>query len=702
MATPVPYEGVQTQTPSLEPTPSVQVGANPAAFGGNIAEAAGHLGQIVEGSGKELFDRAYAMQELQVHADVNARLADAGNQMNDAYVKYSELEGKSAVDGLSSYQSSLDDIRKKSGDGLAPVGQEFYDAESRNQRNRLGFAGAGHAAQQQKQYVVGSAQAAMSNLQKQMELDPNNPGANAKALQDIKDHADFISTTHGIPLDSPGAIKARNDAVNTAVQGQVRSLAKDDPISAQRLFDQSVKSGSIDPADAANLGWYIRNQRDVIGSRTTAAQVMSDASRGSGPVLRALFGNEDASGDLKAENPQTTTSGHAQGAFQITTGTWREFASQAGVDLAAFPDAKSAPYAVQAQMANVIPLRRWDKTTIAKMQAAGGQLDVNKTLGQNLAANGEGLGRDVGMPPTLSDLTSAGRAEAERQFPGDKTYADIVEDKIITQFNKEKAIRADTDFNNEQTVQGALLSGVGPNKKIPTTVEELKLDPTASSAWDALESQHPTELKRFLNQMATNAKGDVAMTPERLNDWQKLSGQAVQDPEGFMKATQDLSAVDLPRAQKLEIIRMQDSIYKKQDAAPQVSHALGVIGRLGMLDAAGITKEQDPDSLHLFTGVLQDAMTQYQQTNGKPMSDEDIKTTSQQLLSTVPGKHWWSGSSNWFRSIDEVPDEAKDAISKEFTARGIVPSEAAIMQTYLAQQYQEVYGKPAKSQVPRQ
>ena len=65
----IPYSGVPDRTPELRPTPSLNVNPPEAAFGTTIAAATQHLGQVEEGAGKELFDRAYALQEMHVQSD---------------------------------------------------------------------------------------------------------------------------------------------------------------------------------------------------------------------------------------------------------------------------------------------------------------------------------------------------------------------------------------------------------------------------------------------------------------------------------------------------------------------------------------------------------------------------------------------------------------------------------------------------------
>ena len=110
-------------------------------------------------------------------------------------------------------------------------------------------------------------------------------------------------------------------------------------------------------------------------------------------LLQALLRNE--SGGRNVPNVhQGTSSGQAQGYFQITTGTWDEFG---GRKYARNP--LQATYEQQADIASRIPLRRWDPTTIARMRATGRGIDPRLTLGENLAMNGEsfaGGARDGG------------------------------------------------------------------------------------------------------------------------------------------------------------------------------------------------------------------------------------------------------------------------------------------------------------------
>jgi hypothetical protein len=108
-------------------------------------------------------------------------------------------------------------------------------------------------------------------------------------------------------------------------------------------------------------------------------------------LLGALLRNESGGRNI-ANTTQGTSSGQAQGYFQITTGTWDEFGGRKYA-----PDPLHATYAQQAEIASKIPLNRWDESTVRLMNATGKPIDPSRTLGENLAANGEAF-TDVGPP----------------------------------------------------------------------------------------------------------------------------------------------------------------------------------------------------------------------------------------------------------------------------------------------------------------
>lgn len=118
--------------------------------------------------------------------------------------------------------------------------------------------------------------------------------------------------------------------------------------------------------------------------------------------LDALATVESSSNPL-AVNPVSTPSGHAEGLYQITTGTWDQFAP-ASVR-SQYPTPLDAPVDVQTQVAGAIPLSRWAPSTLATLQSEGWNVDPTATLGQNVAFNELN-------PPDLSSGAQAGPASS--------------------------------------------------------------------------------------------------------------------------------------------------------------------------------------------------------------------------------------------------------------------------------------------------
>jgi hypothetical protein len=75
----------------------------------------------------------------------------------------------------------------------------------------------------------------------------------------------------------------------------------------------------------------------------------------------------------------------AQGFYQITGGTWRDF----GGDKTGHKSALDAPYDVQLQIAQNIPVQRWGPATQQALKTAGYEPRPGETLGQMLARYNE-------------------------------------------------------------------------------------------------------------------------------------------------------------------------------------------------------------------------------------------------------------------------------------------------------------------------
>src|SRR5882757_7603767 len=166
MASPVPYDPTPQVAPSGQGIGPMRVQADPSMFGGLVGSAVEHLGQTLQTSGSELFDRAFAMQQLNEQAHATQVSADYGDEVAKANAEYHNLEGKNAVDGLEPFQQKLQDIRAKYREQLtSPLGQRSYDEQSRFMSSWAVRNGATHAAGEGKKYVMDASQARIDQAQ---------------------------------------------------------------------------------------------------------------------------------------------------------------------------------------------------------------------------------------------------------------------------------------------------------------------------------------------------------------------------------------------------------------------------------------------------------------------------------------------------------------------------------------------------------
>src|SRR5271156_553377 len=182
----VPYNPIPDVAPEDRPIRRVGIDTPGAAFGTTVAAATEHLGQTTEGVGNELFARATAMQDLYNHSQALEADTTYMKQVGDIHAKLSAMQGKDAVDYYTgSYQSDLNDARQSIRDGLPnDMARKIFDQSSMSTLSRTIFNGAGHAAQENKQYAIGAASARVKESQNAALA---NPTDEAGFQQHIKD-----------------------------------------------------------------------------------------------------------------------------------------------------------------------------------------------------------------------------------------------------------------------------------------------------------------------------------------------------------------------------------------------------------------------------------------------------------------------------------------------------------------------------------
>ena len=110
--------GAGSPGPRFEPTPEFHVDAPAAAFGTNVAQAVQGLGEVQEGAGKEMFQRALAFQDLTNHATARGAALKTTQEQAQLWGDFDSKGGMQAgPDALKDFQKGW----KTSGVGTAPT-----------------------------------------------------------------------------------------------------------------------------------------------------------------------------------------------------------------------------------------------------------------------------------------------------------------------------------------------------------------------------------------------------------------------------------------------------------------------------------------------------------------------------------------------------------------------------------------------------
>jgi len=128
-------------------------------------------------------------------------------------------------------------------------------------------------------------------------------------------------------------------------------------------------------------------------------------------ILSTIMGVESGGGHNVTQGNigdiNNRTGDLAQGYYQITGATWRDF----GGGKTGYSSAITAPYATQLEVAQNIPVSRWGPDTQAALQRAGYQPQPGETLGQMLQRYNENPAATV--PADGNTATGSGQIIAQ-------------------------------------------------------------------------------------------------------------------------------------------------------------------------------------------------------------------------------------------------------------------------------------------------
>lgn len=268
----VPYEGAPSVAASAIATPEIRGEAPAAAFGARTAEATGKLGAVLERSGDELFQRALAMQQLANQTEASEANVNFMIEAGKLHAEYGALQGKAAVDAFPKYAQSLKDLQQKLGAGLSnPMSRRMYDMESRGTMGRTIFNGAGHAANENKQWAIGTAKATIDLNAKAASDDPQDDVGFQDKLNKVRDSTAELAGLNGYDSGSAGERSMQQDAKSKLWAQRIIGLSRTAPFEASTMLDKHAKE--MTEADRLKVDGTVRASARAVGSVNIANDV---------------------------------------------------------------------------------------------------------------------------------------------------------------------------------------------------------------------------------------------------------------------------------------------------------------------------------------------------------------------------------------------------------------------------------------------
>lgn len=292
---------------------------------------------------------------------------------------------------------------------------------------------------------------------------------------------------------------------------------------------------------------------------------------------------------------------------------------------------------------------------------------------------------------SLKEIMDSALKTAQDKYPDDAVFAEHTRREVQNIYSTGIRMERDARWTNKQTVDATILGGAD-------TMQKLLADPQASKAYYSL----PPSVQKTISQ-DVDRRTDV-------KSFATAIGQSYDpDPDiraKFMDtARQDFGPMD--DSQWTRVLARRDAILKSNNREddPRVWRAMhqlqGAIG--GQMSALGIYRrdtknEFNEQSFHYFVGTLHSALEDWQQSHGKPASEDDVVNKIAPLIiqqQTV--HHWFSGDTQEPAFVQPPENFVKSMALSRVNSGQPVPTADETRREYVRYQLKQLYGAKKKT-----
>jgi hypothetical protein len=315
----VPYSGAPEVSSQLDPLPNPQVNTSIDAFGGAVAGAVSHVGEAMQGAGKELMARAIGFQEINEQVKADQASADVTDLMNQRYLDYDKLKGDERIAGSKQYVDDLAKIRNDGAAGLeSPYAKQKYLNDTRRLQSQMIWHGAVLARQGQDEATLAAAHGKMNAaVNNYGTVNPDDDKAFFNTAGQIKqDAANLVHSDNKLGGFAPGTPENNNAAapiVSSKVSQMILAKMSADPAGAKALKAKALAAKLLTPDDSDKLDGRIENAVDnKLGRKIGLSVATKPEYKGRVPDAIKAAGDEAE----KADPGNTVLKSNAQDAAE--------------------------------------------------------------------------------------------------------------------------------------------------------------------------------------------------------------------------------------------------------------------------------------------------------------------------------------------------------------------------------------------------
>lgn len=697
METRVPYTPVPSVGPNFAPTPSQHEETPIAAFGGLVAEATSHLGQVSTKVGSELFDRAYAMQQMHEQAKSDEAYSNFLTQAAPMVSDYKQKLGKDAVDAQTPFINSIRSLRENIGSSLtSPYAQQAFNEASRRQQGYIIIDAATHSAGESKRYLLDTLKSKNDMIDNSALANPVNDDQFNQYLKDKEANTDLESSANGWSSETRDAHWQQARAkLNYA---RIYGVAAAQPHLASTMLDKSIADGSIINPDLARLQEYVTKQVNLVGSRNIARDVMSGDSLRFGDSaltpaqwqvgVKAVEGGNYTAQGKAISNPKSQYFGQrALGAYGVMPGNLAPWLREANMPSMTTEQFLANPTAQDQLFKFKFGQYVHETGSFNSATDRWFGLGTADQLGTTHAMYHASANAAIAQHTSLGNLVSIGQQRAIEQYPNYPEMGDHVTAALNSAWSEQKRIQTDAEQRNKDTIDQVLVSGLA-NGKLPANIDEMiHSSPEAAATIHSMSGPNQLALQNRIIHANDQLTKQTNQTTWR-NMIGLMTGDA-NDRDAFMSS--DPFTMALSRADAKFLVGEQRRMALGGQKDPNIAQAMQVAKP--MLDAEGISSLDKP-SIDKFRGALIDIFYNWHVQNpGKPMPPGMAKDVSSRLLTHIATGGIFGGTENLFRA--PLPSDWESRLRDDFP--GI--SDADIEQErerYVQLRYQELINQQSK------